>query len=135
MKQLGFALGLLPMIFLAWPSAATGLYDCGATDRANWKTTAQLEDKMKADGWTVRHVKEDGGCYEAYGTSPEGKRGGSLFPSGHPGIDAGSRGAARFCSAKNSERRLGRAHSSFDELIHIGFGSAEGQDETRQHFS
>ncbi len=74
MKQLGFALGLLPLIFLAWPSGATGLYECEASDRAAWKTTAQLEDKMKADGWTVRHVKEDGGCYEAYGTSPEGKR-------------------------------------------------------------
>ncbi len=74
MKQLGFAIGLLPLIFLAWPSAATGLYECGATDRATWKTTAQLEEKMKADGWSVRRVKEDGGCYEAYGTSPDGKR-------------------------------------------------------------
>lgn len=74
MKQFAFALGLLPMVFLAWPTMATGLYECDATDRSAWKTTAQLQDKMKADGWTVRRVKEDGGCYEAYGTSPEGKR-------------------------------------------------------------
>ena len=74
MKQLGFALALLPMIFLAWPTGATGLYQCGPTERADWKTTAQLEAKMKADGWSVRRVKEDGGCYEAYGTSPDGNR-------------------------------------------------------------
>ena len=74
MKQLGFALVLLPAIFLAWPSAATGLYECAATDRAAWKSTDQVKDKLKVDGWSVRHVKEDGGCYEAYGTSPEGQR-------------------------------------------------------------
>ena len=74
MKKLGFALGLLPLIFFAWPASATGLFECGATDRAAWKTPQQLEAKMKADGWQVRRVKGDGGCYEAYGTSPEGKR-------------------------------------------------------------
>ena len=29
---------------------------------------------MLADGWQVRRIKEDGGCYEAYGTTPEGDR-------------------------------------------------------------
>lgn len=29
---------------------------------------------MVADGWAVRHIKEDGGCYEAYGTTPGGQR-------------------------------------------------------------
>ncbi len=56
------------------PAVATGLMTCDAGDASGWKTMDQLEAKMKDDGWTVRRIKEDGGCYEAYGTSPEGKR-------------------------------------------------------------
>ena len=29
---------------------------------------------MLADGWEVRKSKEDGGCYEAYGTTPESQQ-------------------------------------------------------------
>ena len=56
------------------PSFATGLYTCDSGDRADWKSTSELEEKMISDGWQVRRIKEDGGCYEAYGTSPEGQR-------------------------------------------------------------
>ena len=59
---------------IALPTHATGLYQCDSGDRANWQSVEALEAKMKADGWTVRRVKEDGGCYEAYGTTPEGDR-------------------------------------------------------------
>ena len=61
---------------LAWtsPVMATGLYECDSGDRAGWKSPADLEQQMVADGWTVRRIKEDGGCYEAYGTTPEGER-------------------------------------------------------------
>ncbi|AWI59573.1 PepSY domain-containing protein [Sinorhizobium fredii] len=33
-----------------------------------------LEAQMKREGWSVRRIKEDGGCYEAYDTTPEGQR-------------------------------------------------------------
>lgn len=56
------------------PASATGLYTCKSGDRATWKSIEQLKAKMLRDGWKVRFVKEDGGCYEAYGTSPEGQR-------------------------------------------------------------
>lgn len=56
------------------PVIATGLMTCESGDESGWKTMDQLESKMKEDGWTVRRIKEDGGCYEAYGTSPDGKR-------------------------------------------------------------
>ncbi|NNF79483.1 MAG: PepSY domain-containing protein [Rhizobiales bacterium] len=50
----------------------------------------------------MRHVKEDGGCYEAYGTSPEGKRVEAYF---HPVtlelMLVAQRGEV--CSANNSE--------------------------------
>jgi len=57
-----------------FPVIATGLMTCESGDESGWKTMDQLESKMKEDGWTVRRIKEDGGCYEAYGTSPDGKR-------------------------------------------------------------
>ena len=59
---------------LAAPATATGLYSCESGDRATWKSRNELEQKMLAEGWQVRRIKEDGGCYEAYGTTPEGDR-------------------------------------------------------------
>lgn len=56
------------------PAFATGLHTCDSGDRSGWKSMEQLEARMVADGWTVRRIKEDGGCYEAYGTDPEGQR-------------------------------------------------------------
>eukprot|EP00903_Cladosiphon_okamuranus_P001748 g1746.t1 len=35
---------------------------------------AQVSEKLKEDGWQVRRMKEDGGCWEVYGTTPDGKR-------------------------------------------------------------
>lgn len=65
-----FALALA----LAHPASATGLHTCQSGDRVGWKTTGELETKMKAEGWQIRRIKEDGGCYEVYGTTPDGQR-------------------------------------------------------------
>ncbi len=56
------------------PAQATGLHTCDAGDRGAWKTAGQLQAKMTKEGWQVRRIKEDGGCYEVYGTTPEGQR-------------------------------------------------------------
>ena len=55
-------------------ASATGRYTCDSGDRSTWKTMDELKSKMIAEGWQVRRIKEDGNCYEAYGTSPEGER-------------------------------------------------------------
>ena len=34
----------------------------------------KLTDMLKEKGWTVRRVKEDGGCYEVYGLDDKGQR-------------------------------------------------------------
>ncbi len=69
------AFGISTLILgFASQSFATGLYTCEASDRSSWQSTDQLKEKMLADGWQeVRRVKEDGGCYEAYGTTAEGQ--------------------------------------------------------------
>ncbi|MEO4041693.1 PepSY domain-containing protein [Hoeflea sp. CAU 1731] len=56
------------------PAFATGLMTCDSGDKTSWQSSDQLKEKMTADGWQVTRIKEDGGCYEAYGTTPEGQR-------------------------------------------------------------
>ena len=70
---LSVSLTAVTLLFAA-PALATGLHTCDSGDRSDWKSKEQLEARMIADGWTVRRIKEDGGCYEAYGTDPEGQR-------------------------------------------------------------
>lgn len=55
-------------------ASATGLHKCEETERASWLSQADLTDKLEAQGWSVRRMKEDGGCWEVYGTNPEGLR-------------------------------------------------------------
>lgn len=53
---------------------ATGLHSCGETNRAAWLSQSALTEKLEAEGWSVRRMKEDGRCWEVYGTTPEGQR-------------------------------------------------------------
>ena len=63
------------MVLAISPAAnATGLMTCESGDRAKWQSPEKLTEKVKSEGWQVRRVKEDGGCYELYGTTPEGDR-------------------------------------------------------------
>lgn len=59
---------------VSFPALATGVYECEPTDRTDWLTQTEVSDKLTADGWQVRRMKEDGGCWEVYGTTPEGQR-------------------------------------------------------------
>lgn len=70
-------LSLIPAVGLALavatPAAATGKMTCDAPQNS-WKSLGSLETKLKKDGWEVRKSKVDGGCYEVYGTDPQGRR-------------------------------------------------------------
>ncbi len=57
----------------AAPAAATGKMTCDAP-QAQWKSLEKLEASLKKQGWQVRKSKVDGGCYEVYGTDPDGNR-------------------------------------------------------------
>lgn len=58
----------------AVPASATGAITCKAGPASGWKGEKNLTDKLTKEGWTVRKAKVDGGCYEVYGTTPEGDR-------------------------------------------------------------
>ena len=55
------------------PAAASGVMTCTG-DKAQWKPVAQLTETITKQGWKVRKAKVDGGCYEVYGTTPEGQK-------------------------------------------------------------
>jgi hypothetical protein len=58
---------------IAAPALATGKMTCDAP-QSQWKPRDQLEQALGKQGWQVRKSKVDGGCYEVYGTTPEGER-------------------------------------------------------------
>lgn len=65
--------GALAAAATATPAAATGKMTCDAP-QAQWKAIGSLEAALKKQGWEIRKSKVDGGCYEVYGTDPEGNR-------------------------------------------------------------
>ncbi len=60
---------------LAGASAqATGLATCDSGPKSGWQPVEKLEQLLKEKGYTVRRIKEDGGCYEVYALSDKGER-------------------------------------------------------------
>jgi hypothetical protein len=70
-SRLTLALGLFAA---ATASHATGMATCESGPKSGWQPQAELQKKLEADGWKVRKIKEDGGCYEVYGLDKDGKR-------------------------------------------------------------
>ena len=55
------------------PALATGKMTCDAPQK-QWKSMTALQASLKKQGWQIRKAKVDGGCYEVYGTDPQGNR-------------------------------------------------------------
>lgn len=66
-------LAALVALGVAAPAFATGKMTCDAP-QAQWKAQDDLVASLTKQGWQVRKSKVDGGCYEVYGTTPEGDR-------------------------------------------------------------
>jgi len=54
--------------------SATGLATCDSGPKSGWQPIEKLEKQLIDRGWTVRRVKEDGGCYEVYAINDKGQR-------------------------------------------------------------
>jgi hypothetical protein len=63
------------------PAQATGLATCDSGPKSGWQSVEKLEQLLKDKGYTVRRIKEDGGCYEVYALDEKGQRGEFYF---HP---------------------------------------------------
>lgn len=63
------------------PAQATGLATCKSGPQSGWKSQDALKAKLAAEGWEVRRIKVDGGCYEVYAFNEKKERVESYF---HP---------------------------------------------------
>jgi hypothetical protein len=74
MRILALAITLGLATTMATPAAATGKVKCNAGPQTAWKSMDALKAKLVVDGWVIKKVKIDGGCYEAYATLPTGEK-------------------------------------------------------------
>lgn len=52
---------------------ATFAKDFCNVPKAEWQSQAALAQKLENEGWKIRTLKIDDGCYEVYGTDGKGK--------------------------------------------------------------
>ena len=59
---------------VASAAAATGLATCNSGPQSGWQSEDLLKKKLTDQGWQIRRVKIDGGCYEVYAFDKNGDR-------------------------------------------------------------
>ena len=59
-------------VVAAGPAFAAG--KCSKAPKDKWQTKSTLEKKLADEGFKVRQIKTEGGCYEVYATDKSGKR-------------------------------------------------------------
>lgn len=69
------------LALLATASQATGVATCDSGPKSGWQPSEKLAEVLKDKGYSVRRIKEDGGCYEVYATNEKGEKGEFYF---HP---------------------------------------------------
>ena len=72
-----FALAALAAVLVSGPAFAAG--KCASTPKSQWQPKSALQDKLTSDGYKVRQIKVEGGCYEVYATDKDGKRANMAF--------------------------------------------------------
>ncbi|MFW9616122.1 PepSY domain-containing protein [Aquabacterium sp.] len=68
-----FSVALVASSTLASTAFAHGAFKCDVPSK-EWKLREDLEDKLKEEGWDVRKIKIDNGCYEVYGFDKKGRK-------------------------------------------------------------
>ncbi|MEH6467362.1 MAG: PepSY domain-containing protein [Porticoccus sp.] len=54
-------------------TAFASSYECDSGEKSEWKTKNEAKAVLVADGYEIRKVKIEGGCYEFY-TKKDGKK-------------------------------------------------------------
>ena len=63
-----------PRSAIASPALATGKMTARPARRRAGRARTRCKASLVKQGWQVRKSKVDGGCYEVYGTDPQGNR-------------------------------------------------------------
>jgi hypothetical protein len=65
----------LSTLLLTSTTGATGLATCESGPKSGWQPQEKLEKQLvDQNGWKIRRIKEDGGCYEVYAFDKNGDR-------------------------------------------------------------
>ena len=63
------------VLWIAASAGATGLATCESGPKSSWQAQEKLENQLiDQNGWKIRRIKEDGGCYEVYAFDKNGDR-------------------------------------------------------------
>ena len=74
MKKIVLSTALIAVLaapFAAGPALAS---DKCSVPKAEWQSQDALQQKLEGEGWKIKSIKIDDGCYEVYGTDAGGKR-------------------------------------------------------------
>lgn len=70
------ALALVGAVLIAAPAlAGSAAVTCSKSPASKFQPQSALESKLKASGLTVKKIKTENGCYEAYTIDSKGKKG------------------------------------------------------------
>ena len=66
----------LPLLLAlaAGTASAHGDVKCTTKPKSEWKSHAELAEKLKKEGWVIRRMEVTNSCYEVYAKDPKGKR-------------------------------------------------------------
>ena len=72
-------LNALAVLALAAAGPALAAGNCSTAPKSKWQAKSALESQLQAEGYNVRQIKIEGGCYEVYATDKDGKRANMAF--------------------------------------------------------
>ena len=64
----------LALLLATSTAGATGLATCDSGPESGWQSKDVLSKRLTEQGWKVRQIKVDGGCYEVYALDANGAR-------------------------------------------------------------
>ena len=70
---------LLTALAVALTSPALAAGTCATSPKAKWQPKSALEEQLKSEGFKVKQIKVENGCYEVYATAADGKRANMAF--------------------------------------------------------
>lgn len=67
-------LAISVLFFALAGSGIAAAKDLCSVPEAEWQTKEALQAKLESEGWSVKSIKVDDGCYEAYGKDAAGNK-------------------------------------------------------------
>jgi len=61
-------------LFAASAAQGTGMATCDSGAKESWQPAEKLEKTLTGQGWKIRRIKVDGGCYEVYAINEKGDK-------------------------------------------------------------